>query len=111
LPSQRWCKPLPNCSRAPCAPPGLSSNVMSSHVRLVCLPTRDIAFSERVRSVLVAMPELDDPGDLQTALRPAYPGVLVRPSVLEGLRTPTWYVYRGGTFPWSDGAISSERPG
>jgi hypothetical protein len=37
-----------------------------------------------------------------TALKPAYPGILVRPSVLEGLRTPTWYVYRDGHFPWSD---------
>lgn len=73
---------------------------MSSHVRLVCLPTRDIAFADHVRKVMATMPTIEDPADLQTALRPAYPSVLVRASELSGLRTPTWYVYRDGSFPW-----------
>jgi hypothetical protein len=46
--------------------------------------------------------DVEDPADLQAALRPTYPSALVRPSVLEGLRTPTWYVYRDGGFPWPD---------
>jgi len=75
---------------------------MSSHVRLVCLPTRDIAFADHVEAVMAAMPELQDPAELQAALRQVNPSVLVRPSVLDGLRTPTWYVYRDGSFPWSD---------
>jgi len=51
---------------------------------------------------MAAMPELQDPAELQAALRQVNPSVLVRPSVLDGLRTPTWYVYRDGSFPWSD---------
>jgi hypothetical protein len=49
---------------------------------------------------MAAMPDVQDPAKFQTALRAAYPRVLVRPSELEGLRTPTWYVYRDGSFPW-----------
>jgi hypothetical protein len=75
---------------------------MSSHVRLVCLPTRDAAFAERVDEVMADMPNVREPAAFQEALRAAYPQVIVRPSVLEGLRTPTWYVYRDGHFPWSD---------
>jgi hypothetical protein len=48
------------------------------------------------------MGDVEDPAEFQAALRPSYPSVTVRPSVLEGLRTPTWYVYRDGSFPWSD---------
>jgi hypothetical protein len=75
---------------------------MSSHVRLVCLPTRDHTFADYVQSVMAAKPDMNDPAELQDALRPTYDAVLVRPSVLEGLRTPTWYVYRDGSFPWPD---------
>jgi len=73
---------------------------MSSHVRLVCVPTRDIAFAEHVDDVMSAMPGVRDPGELESAVRVVYPQAIVRPSVLEGLRTPTWYVYRDGSFPW-----------
>jgi hypothetical protein len=75
---------------------------VSSHVRLVCLPTRDTAFADYADSVMGMMGDVEDPAEFQAALRPSYPSVTVRPSVLEGLRTPTWYVYRDGSFPWSD---------
>ena len=78
-----------------------SVDEVSSHVRLVCLPSRDPAFADHVESVMAMMADVDDPAEFQDALRPTYPKVLVRPSELEGLRTPTWYVYRDGTFPWS----------
>ena len=51
---------------------------------------------------MATMPELREPDELQATLRAAYPRALVRPSVLEGLRTPTWYVYRDGSFPWPE---------
>jgi hypothetical protein len=73
---------------------------MSSHVRLVCLPTRDLAFADDANAEMAAHPDFHAPDQLQAALRPAYPSVLVRASELSGLRTPTWYVYRDGSFPW-----------
>ena len=76
--------------------------MVSSHVRLVCLPTRDFAFADHVRSVMAAMLGVQDPAELQAAVRSTYPNPLVRPSELSGLRTPTWYVYRDGTFPWPE---------
>jgi len=76
------------------------SDEMSSHVRLVCLPTRDSEFADHVDAVMAGIPDVEDPAEFQTALRVIYPDVLVRASVLEGLRTPTWYVYRDGSFPW-----------
>ncbi len=51
---------------------------------------------------MTVRPDLREPTDLQAALRQTYPSALVRPSELSGLRTPTWYVYRDGTFPWPD---------
>jgi hypothetical protein len=69
--------------------------------RLVCVPSRDSHFAARVEAVIAASPELEEPADLQDALRPLYRRVLVRPSELSGLSTPTWYVYREGHFPWS----------
>ena len=75
---------------------------MSSHVRLVCLPTRDGAFATRVEEVMAAIPDVTAPEDFEAALRASYPRVIVRPSELAGLRTPTWYVYRDGHFPWDD---------
>lgn len=75
---------------------------MSSHVRLVCLPTRDAAFADHVESVMATIADVEDAAEFQAALTPTYPNVVVRPSVLEGLRTPTWYVYRDGSFPWPD---------
>ena len=77
--------------------------VVSSHVRVVCLPTRDTAFADHVDAVMAQLPDVTEPAALEGALRPEYPSVIVRPSVLEGLRTPTWYVYRDGSFPWPDG--------
>lgn len=76
--------------------------IVPSHVRLVCLPTRDTAFADHVASVAATMAAVEDPAELQAALRPTYPRVIVRPSVLEGLRTPTWYIYRDGSFPWPE---------
>jgi hypothetical protein len=51
---------------------------------------------------MAKMPEVDDPADFEGALRGSYPRVIVRPSVLDGLRSPTWYVYRDGHFPWPE---------
>jgi hypothetical protein len=49
-----------------------------------------------------ARQDIVDPPGLAAALQKGYPDVLVRASELSGLRTPTWYVYRDGHFPWSD---------
>ena len=69
--------------------------------RLLCFPSRDVDFAAAAETVMAASPDLYEAAALQTALRPMYPLVLVQPSVLEGaLRSPTWYVYRDGTFPW-----------
>ena len=76
--------------------------MQSTRPVLVCLPTRDREFAEHVDGVMAANRDLTDPGDLQALLRSSYPLVLIRPSELEGLRTPTWYVYRDGHFPWPD---------
>jgi hypothetical protein len=70
--------------------------------RLVCLPSWDARFAMRAESVMAAGPEVATPADLEAALRPEYPDVKVRQSELSGLRTPTWYVYRDGNFPWAD---------
>jgi hypothetical protein len=73
---------------------------LSMRPRLVCFPSRDLDFAAHVGAVMEANPEAVEATDLQTALRSDYPNVLVRPSELSGLRTPTWYVYRDGSFPW-----------
>jgi hypothetical protein len=70
--------------------------------RLVCLPSWDGSFAVHVDALMAANDEIDEPADLEGALRPNYPAVKVRQSELSGLRTPTWYVYRDGTFPWPD---------
>ena len=70
--------------------------------RLICLPSWDATFVDHVQGVVASAVDTGTPETLMTALRPAYPGVLVRASVLEGLRAPTWYVYRDGHFPWGD---------
>ena len=78
------------------------THLRSTRPRLVCLPSRDRDFAAHVEAVLVASPKIQEPAELQAALRPDYPRVLVRASELSGLRTPTWYVYRDGSFPWSE---------
>jgi len=67
--------------------------------RLVCLPSSDNKFASFVESVFAGMPNAPVPADLEAALRPTYRSVLVRASELSGLVTPTWYVYRDGSFP------------
>jgi hypothetical protein len=74
----------------------------ASRARLICLPTRDSAFADTVHAVMSARHDIVDPPGLAAALQKGYPDVLVRASELSGLRTPTWYVYRDGHFPWSD---------
>ena len=74
---------------------------MSGRVLLVCIPSWDREFRGYVEAVLAASPEIDCPPELEVALRPRYPSVKVRESELSGLRTPTWYAYRDGHFPWS----------
>lgn len=73
---------------------------MGSGPRLVCLPSWDGDFSMHVGAVMAASPEIGTPHELETALHPRFPAAKVRESELSGLRTPTWYVYRDGTFPW-----------
>jgi hypothetical protein len=70
--------------------------------RVVCLPTWDRAFRQDVDSVMASTPGIVEPADLEATLRSRYPAVKARESELSGLRTPTWYVYRDGHFPWSD---------
>lgn len=74
---------------------------MGSGPRLVCLPSWDGEFSVHAAGLLAASPEIHTPSELEAALHPRYPGAKVRESELSGLRTPTWYVYRDGSFPWS----------
>jgi hypothetical protein len=71
-------------------------------VRLVCLPSWDGDFATRVGIVMTGDRPPGSPVELETALHPEYPSVKVRASELSGLRTPTWYVYRDGSFPWSE---------
>lgn len=68
---------------------------------IICLPSWDAAFGGTVDAVMAASPDIDSPPDLELALGPTYPLVKVHESELSGLRTPTWYVYRDGTFPSS----------
>jgi hypothetical protein len=70
--------------------------------RLVCLPTRDPDFARDVEAVVAVGTDIRSPFELEAALRPRFPFIKVRESELSGLRTPTWYVYRDGHFPWSD---------
>jgi hypothetical protein len=68
--------------------------------RLVCMPAWDGEFATHVEAVLAASPDLETPSALEALVRPSYPAVRIRQSELSGLRTPTWYVYRDGRFPW-----------
>jgi hypothetical protein len=79
--------------------------MVSARPRLVCLPSRDHQFTARVELVLAGMPDARQPAELEAALRDTYPSVVVRASELSGLRTPTWYVYRDGTFPWPSESV------
>jgi hypothetical protein len=74
--------------------------MLSSRPILVCLPSSDVEFAAHVGAVTAEGGPLREPADLQAILRPAYPLAVVRESELSGLRTPTWYVYRDGHFPW-----------
>jgi len=74
----------------------------ADEARLICLPSWDATFVDHVHAMVASDVDTGTPGALMTALKPAYPGILVRASVLDGLRTPTWYVYRDGHFPWAD---------
>ena len=73
---------------------------MGSGPRLVCLPSWDGDFDVHVAAVMANSPEIGTPRELEMALHPNYPSAKVHESQLSGLRTPTWYVYRDGTFPW-----------
>src|SRR4051794_7377022 len=79
--------------------PAMSAN---ARPRLVCLPSRDGDFADRVEDAMATDRAPHSPPELEAALRADYPSVKVRASELEGLRTPVWYVYRDGSFPWSD---------
>lgn len=85
--------PLPADSRTYAHP-------MSTEVRpcVVCLPSWDADFASSVDAAMVRAPE--SPPELEYALRSDYPSVKVRESELSGLRSPTWYAYRDGHFPW-----------
>jgi hypothetical protein len=72
-----------------------------SRPRIVCLPSWDGEFGVAVDALIAARPDIDSPPELEVALGSSYPLVRVHESELSGLRTPTWYVYRDGTFPSS----------
>ena len=70
--------------------------------RLVCLPSWDGGFRTHVETVIAGNRDVASPPELEAALRAEYSAAVVRASELSGLRTPTWYVYRDGHFPWRD---------
>jgi hypothetical protein len=66
-----------------------------------------VADKEFERAVAEAMhPGLDDPTQLQGALRASYPKAVVRPRELAGERGIVWYVYREGH--WVSGREAKE---
>lgn len=69
--------------------------------RIVCLPSWDRASGAAVDALMAARPDIEAPPQLELALGSTYPYVKVHESELSGLRPPTWYVYRDGTFPSS----------
>jgi hypothetical protein len=73
-----------------------------ARARLVCLPSPDPDFAIQVEATMALDAAIRSPLQLEAALRPRFPFVKVRESELSGLRTPTWYVYRDGSFPWSE---------
>ena len=72
-----------------------------SRPRIICLPSWDGAFGAAVDGLMAASPDIESAPQLELALVSMYPAVKVHESELSGLRTPTWYVYRDGTFPSS----------
>jgi hypothetical protein len=96
---------FPRDRRMQATPLPILRAMVSARPRLVCLPSRDHQFTARVELVLAGMPDARQPAELEAALRDTYPSVVVRASELSGLRTPTWYVYRDGTFPWPSESV------
>ena len=57
-------------------------------------PVDDVEFERAVAAAMNHAPE--DPSELETILRAAYPRAVVRPRGLTGERGVVWYVYREG---------------
>lgn len=72
--------------------------MISAPPRLVCLPSSVTAFTDAVHTVAAQNPWVQQPADLEEALRPYFPAVRIQPRELEGEPIPTWYVYRDGRY-------------
>jgi hypothetical protein len=70
-------------------------------LRTICFPSSDTAFASEVDRLL-ASETIAYPWQLENALRPRYPSVLVRVREITGEPGLTWYVYRDPDFTrWS----------
>jgi hypothetical protein len=59
---------------------------------VVSLPSSDAGFADAVGVVMATSPWIDDPADLEDALRPFFDDIRVRAS--DDRRGTTWYVDR-----------------
>jgi hypothetical protein len=66
-------------------------------LRAICFPSSDAEFDRAVQRAL-AVDSVATTNQLETALRPEYPGVSVRPREISGEQGVTWYVYRDRDF-------------
>ena len=64
------------------------------HYRTVLNPDTDDDFAHDVNTL--ATPDLQEPGQLENALRDSYPKATVRNGVAESDGRIRWYVYRDG---------------
>ncbi|MEA2678040.1 MAG: hypothetical protein QOJ81_2181 [Chloroflexota bacterium] len=74
--------------------PTMADANMVANLTIVRNPASDREF-ERVVAELV-QGALQDPRELEARLRERYPRAVVRPRLLAGETTATWYVYREG---------------
>ena len=70
--------------------PGLSAR----RPTIVANPSGDRAFAARIERSMSGGAR--HPADLEAALRPTYPAVVVRPRDISGEYLEVWYVYRDG---------------
>ena len=66
-------------------------------LRTVCLPSSDGAFANAVHR-LMASDRIHTTLQLEAALRPAYPDIIVRRREISAEPGLTWYVYRDRDF-------------
>jgi PAS domain S-box-containing protein len=75
-------------------------------VRVVCVPSSDLAFSAVAEAAVDSMGAIDRAATIQAALRPLYPHASVRRRELSDEAGQTWYAYRdreAASWPGVDG--------